>query len=88
MLIIQHIESAWRVWDYCTQALIASHTLILLPIAIPHVVEESAERRLPERKVRCSKLGRVKPMSYKIDTCRYLAWHLALILFVCCCFMS
>ena len=27
------------------------------------------------QKVRSSNPGRVKPMSYRIDTCRYIAWH-------------
>ena len=31
------------------------------------------------KKVGVANVDCVKPMSYKIDTCRYLAWHLALL---------
>ena len=36
-------------------------------------VDESVERNLPMQKVVSSIPGRVKPMTYKIDTCRFLA---------------
>ena len=36
---------------------------------IPDEMTESVERRLPDR---------LKPMTYKIDACRYLAWRSAI----------
>ena len=40
---------------------------------------ESLERMLPVRKVGSSSPGRVKPMTYQIGTCQYLAWYPALL---------
>ena len=40
---------------------------------------ESVERTPPVRESGSLRLGRVKPMTYKIDTYHYLAWHSALI---------
>ena len=37
------------------------------------------ERNVPMQKVRSSNPVQVKPMTYKIDTFYYLAWHLALL---------
>ena len=37
------------------------------------------ENQLPVRKVGNLNLSRVKPITYKIDTCCYLAWRSALI---------
>ena len=42
-------------------------------------VAESVERRLPMWKIESLKPSRVKPMTYKINTCCYLAWRSALI---------
>ena len=38
----------------------------------PDMVAESVERRLQVQKVGRSKPSQVKPMTYKIDSCRYL----------------
>ena len=43
-----------------------------------HVVAESVECRLHVWKVGSLKAERVKPMTYQIYTCRYLAWHSAI----------
>ena len=40
---------------------------------------ESVKRGTRMQKIRSSILGQVKPMTYKIDTCHYLAWCSALI---------
>ena len=46
----------------------------------PDVVADSLELGLPVQQVGSwNPSGSVKPMTYKIDTCRYLGWCLALI---------
>ena len=42
-------------------------------------VAQSVNGMLPVLMVMSSNPSRVKPMTYKIDTCYYLAWYLALI---------
>ena len=44
----------------------------------PDAVADSVERRYPMQKIGGLSLNWFKPMAYKIDTCRYLAWHSAL----------
>ena len=44
-----------------------------------NMVAKSVEHRLPMWKVRSSTCIRVKPMTYKIDTCHYLVCYLSLI---------
>ena len=43
------------------------------------MVIESVERKLPMLKVGSSNPDRVKPMAYKVYTCRYLTWCSALL---------
>ena len=45
----------------------------------PKVVAISVENRLPMWIIRSFNLSQVKPMTYKIDTCHFLAWCLVLI---------
>ena len=47
--------------------------------ALPDVVAESVERRPRVREIGSLVPGQVKPMTYQIDTCRFLAWCFALI---------
>ena len=47
--------------------------------ATPKTVAESVERGPCMRKIGSSVPGRVKPMTYKIDACHFLAWYLALL---------
>ena len=42
-------------------------------------VAELVERLLPVQEIGSSIPGRVKPMTFKIDTCHFLAYRLALI---------
>ena len=42
-------------------------------------VAKSGERRPPQREIDSSIPSRVKPMMFKIDTCRFLNWCLAFI---------
>ena len=46
---------------------------------ILNAVAESVERRPPVREIGSSIPGRVKPMTYQIKTCRFIAWRLTLI---------
>ena len=43
------------------------------------VMAESAERGPQMRETGSSVLNWVKPMTYEVDTCRFLSWLLALI---------
>ena len=43
------------------------------------MVTKSVEHKHSVQKVRSSNPSRVKPVTYQIDTCGYLAWRLALI---------
>ena len=45
----------------------------------PGAVTKSVERRLSMREIEGLVPSQVKPMTYKIDVCRFLAWHLPLI---------
>ena len=46
---------------------------------LPDAVAESIERRPRMSEIWSLVTSRVKAMTYKIDTCRFLAWHLELI---------
>ena len=54
-------------------------TLHPSPHLLPDMVVISVERGPHMREIRTLVPGRVKPMIYKMDTCHFLAWRLALI---------
>ena len=66
-------------FDLSLLRLATPELIVLLRISQPEVVTEFVQRRLPVLKVGSSNPSRVKPVTYKIDTCHYLAWRLVLI---------
>ena len=65
------MELYWR-WflDYC---------IISDRISVPGMVAKSVEREPRVREIGSSILGQVKPMTYKVDICPFLAWLSGLI---------
>ena len=62
-LIFNHFEHPWG----------------LLPMPTPGAVPESVEHGLRVWDIGTLVPGQVKPMTYKIDICHFLAWYLPLI---------
>ena len=56
-------------WSYLSVVSYTSHTKIMLP---PGVVAESVEQGLRVWEIGSLVPQRIKPMSYKIDTCHFL----------------